>query len=430
MNQITFCIPTAKNEREYIRLLIKSLQENTDLNKHEVLVFVDSDNQNTYDMLLTLKKTIPNLRICKNSNLFPIGGQRNISIMFNAASNDIVCYLQSDMVVGKDFDKHIIDNIREDIVLSCARIEPPLHPSSPDKITKDFGITPETFDFKSFNKFVDTLQLENRPNIEAYFAPFVIYKKTWMDILGGFDTQFRCSREDSDIAVRMNLSKLKTIQNWNACVYHFTCVSSRGQDWYKQNDESNYKNELQLLADQQELKRFIRKWGFFGHYPKPVYDITFNIKLDQYIDFNLLKKIEPYCSRMYISDKNIVEQLIHQLEFESQYYSNIRWNYTDEYWEEVKYLFNLTNFKNRILFNHNIIGDTIIEIKYSDLKQYWNDAQNFIENIQNIIDQTEVGLYDGGFCKIYIHSKNNIAYNHIKCDNINLILNDKEFKFI
>ena len=323
-----------------------------------------------------------------------------------------------------------INNIDENTVLSCARIEPPLHPSSPDKITKDFGTTPETFDFKSFNKFVNILQAENRSNIEAYFAPFAVYKKTWFDVLGGFDTQFRCSREDSDIAFRMSLSGIKTIQNWNTCVYHFTCVSSRGKDWYKQDNESNYKNILQQHADQQEIKRFIRKWGFFGHFPKPVYDITFNIELDQHVDFNILKIIEPYCSRMYVSDKKVAEQLLNQLEFESQYYSNLRWNYTDEHWDKVKYLFNLTNFKERILHSNNIIGDIIIDIKYSHLLQYWDSAKNFIENIHSIVDQNEVGSYDGGFCTMHIHSKNNIMSNHIKCKNIDLILNDKEFNFI
>ena len=133
---------------------------------------------------------------------------------------------------------------------------------------------------------------------------------------------------------------------------------------------------------------------------------------------------------MYVSDKKVAEQLLNQLEFESQYYSNLRWNYTDEHWDKVKYLFNLTNFKERILHSNNIIGDIIIDIKYSHLLQYWDSAKNFIENIHSIVDQNEVGSYDGGFCTMHIHSKNNIMSNYIKCKNIDLILNDKEFNFI
>ncbi len=430
MNKITFCIASAKNEKEYTKLLLKSLKKNTQFDLHEVLIFIDSDNQNTFEDLVGLQTSTPNLKLCKNTSDFPIGSQRNVSIMFDAASNDVVCYLQSDMVVGKDFDKHILNSIKENIVLSCARIEPPLHPSSPDKITKDFGITPETFNFDEFDKFVDILQTENRPNIETYFAPFAIHKKTWFNTLGGFDTQFRCSREDSDIALRMNLSGLKTIQNWNACVYHFTCVSSRGQDWFKSTTESKYKNELQSLADQQELKRFIRKWGFFGHYPNPTYDITFNIELDQYVDFNLLKAIEPYCSRMFLSDENVVNQLVNQLEFEAHYYSNLRWNYTNKHWEKVKYLFNPTDFNTRIRFaDNNVFGDTIINIKYSDIINNWSEIQNLIENIHHIVNNTDLGTYNSGFCIININQKNNINNSLIKHKDITLLL-DKVFNFI
>ena len=112
MNKITFCIASAKNEKEYTKLLLKSLKDNTNINNHEILIFIDSDNQNTYESLVKIKTNeLPNIRIFRNTNKFPIGSQRNVSLMFNAASNDVVCYLQSDMVVGKDFDKHISDTI-------------------------------------------------------------------------------------------------------------------------------------------------------------------------------------------------------------------------------------------------------------------------------------------------------------------------------
>lgn len=431
MKPITFCIATAKNEKEYIKLLIQSLRDHTDLDKHEILVFIDSDNQNTYEMLLNIKKELPNLRIYNNQSGFPLGGQRNITLMFNAASNDIVCYLQSDMVVGKDFDKHVLDNLTdENTVLSCARIEPPLHPASPEKIVKDFGVTPESFDYTAFNEFVDELQAENRPNMVGHFAPFAVYRDAWINKLGGFDTQFRCSREDSDTIIRMELCGLDMIQSWNACVYHFTCVSSRGNDWYEQTKEANYKNALQVQADEQELKRFIRKWGFFGHHPKPVYDITFNIELDQYADFNLLKAIEPYCTRMNLSNKEVAEQLASQLEFDAQYYSNLRWNYTQDHWNKVKHLFNPTNFNKRILSSSEVVGDTIIDMKYSNIVEHWNHVRGLIENVHQIVYSNEEGSYDGDFCTIHIHKKNNLMNSYAKHSDIDLLLNEQTFDFI
>lgn len=427
---ITFCIATAKNERDYIELLLKSLKDNTDVDKHEILIFVDSDNQNTYDMLLEQKAEQPNIRICKNSSTFPIGSQRNVSVMFNAATNDIVCYLQSDMVVGKDFDLHISHNIDEQTVLSCARIEPPLHPASPEKIVMDFGITPDQFQYDAFNRYVVDLQKENKPNIIGHFAPFAIYKNTWLNVLGGFDTQFRCSREDSDTILRMDLCNLNMIQTWNACVYHFTCVSSRGTDWYKSDKDAKYKNELQQLADQQELKRFIRKWGFFGHQPRPVYDIAFDIDLDAYADINLLKYLEPFCSRLYLNSSLVSDQLISQLEFDSIYYSNLRWNYTLDHWNRNRTLFNPTDFTKRVLCDNNVVGDVVVSAKYSTLSSNLStEVASVIENIQSIVDANEVGDFAYGPLQISIKQKVDKSSTYKKVTNLNKLLSS-DYKFI
>lgn len=431
MNPITFCIPTAKNEKEYIKLLLNSLKENTQIHLHEILVFIDTDNQNTYDALLEYKNIIPELKIYKNPNHYPVGGQHNISVMFNAAKNDIVCYLQSDMVVGPNFDEYINNNmISKETILSCARIEPPLHPASPDKIVKNFGITPEEFKKEEFYEYVKDLQKENRSNIEAYFAPFAIFKEVWMDYLGGFDTQFRCSREDSDFHLRANILKLKLTQCWGACVYHFTCVSSRGNNWWEKTSESDYKNELQQLADLQEIKKFIRKWGYFDHHPQPSYNITFNIHLDRFVNFDLLKNIEPYCKKMYLSDANVTNHLISQLEFDTHYYSNLRWNYPHEYWLQIKHLFNNTDFNKRIeylSFDKTPQENIIISFIYSDLVKVWSeDIMHFIKNLNLIIDQNDIGIFN--YSCFTIEIKNKIkTINNLKNDI--LILKDNKFDF-
>lgn len=426
---ITFCIASANNEKEYTKLVLKSLKDHTQVDLHEILIFIDSDNQNTYEALLEYKKDFPDLKICKNDTGYPIGSQRNVSIMFDAAKNDVVCYLQSDMVVGKDFDKHISDNIEENTVLSCARIEPPLHPASPEKIVKDFGIVPEEFNYDEFNKFVDELQKENRPNMIGHFAPFAIYKSAWFDKLGGFDTQFRCSREDSDTILRMELWGLKMMQSWNACVYHFTCVSSRGKDWFKSDTEAKYKNELQQHADHQELKRFIRKWGFFGHDPKPVYDIHFNVNVDRFVDFGLLKFLEPYCKSMTLTDSTVAEQLANQLQFESYYYSNLRLKYTTDHWLNRCHLFNPTNFKEKITSDYKD-ADVVVSFKYSELIQNWNEEMKYlIENIHSVVGANEVGTFAFGPFLIKINNKKDVSESFKRTSNIELLLSDQKFTF-
>jgi GT2 family glycosyltransferase len=431
---ISFCINTANNEKDYVLLLIKSLKENTQIDKHEILVFVDTDNQNTYEALLEVKKDLPNLRVCKNPNPHPVWCQRNISILFDTAQNELICYLQSDMVVGLDFDKHISSNIEsKNTVLCCARIEPPLHPASPEKIVKSFGSSPDDFQYEDFKVFVADLQKENRPNIWGHFAPFVVYKSTWIEQLGGFDTQFRSSREDSDLIIRMGLCGLDLVQSWNACVYHFTCVSSRGKDWFTNQKSAQIKNELQNKADAQELKRFIRKWGFFGHHAQPIYNITFELELDRHVDINLLKFLEPYCKQFILSDPSVVEKLISEINFESSYYNNLRWGYPYEYWLQKQHLFNPTDHSKRIISSQTPEipkGDVIVTIKYSELVDQWSsDVQNIIENINKIVGMNDIGDFEFGPLKISIQNKNNLMNSYKKINNLPILLEDQEFIF-
>lgn len=416
---ITFCINTANNEKDYILLLLNSLKDHTQIELHEVLVFVDTDNQNTYEALLDFKSKMPTLKVCKNPDQFPVWYQRNISILFEAAQNDIVCYLHSDMVVGKDFDKHICDNLQsENTILCCARIEPPLHPPSPEKVVKDFGITPAEFRYDSFNEYVEELQAESRPNQWGHMVPFVLYKSAWFDVLGGFDTQFRNSREDGDMITRMGLCGFDLVQCWNACVYHFTCVSSRGKDWYASEKEAQLKNQLQGLADLQEHKRYIRKWGAFGLFAQPVFDVTFDVNLDRVVDLQLLKFIEPYGKRLYVNNSAIADQLISQLTFESDYYNNLRWGHTHEYWKTVQHLHNPTDFKKRVLRSgEEREGDIIITCKYSEFADQWSDdVRYFVENLHRIIEENEVGEFAYGPFHINIKQKVNLMHNNKKME--------------
>jgi glycosyltransferase involved in cell wall biosynthesis len=218
MKSISFCIASAKNEKYYTLGVLDSLKRNTQFDNHEVLIFIDSDNQNTYEALLEYRQNKPNIKIYRNTTNFPIGSQRNVSIMFAQATKDIVIYLQSDMVVCPNFDKHFIEALDNNSkrVVSAARIEPPIHPASPEKIVKDFGLTPEEFKYDEFISFTKELQAENRPLMDGHFAPFGCYKQTYFDYMGGFDTQFRCSREDSDFIIRLKATGLDTVQTWNA----------------------------------------------------------------------------------------------------------------------------------------------------------------------------------------------------------------------
>ena len=439
MTGISFCIETAKNEKDYTFSLLKSLEDNTKLDNHEIVIFIDSDNQKTYEALLKYQKGKNNVKIHRNETGFPIGSQRNVSIMFDKATKDVVIYLQSDMVVCPDFDKHFLkalDN-NKNRVISAARIEPPLHQPSPEKIVKDFGLNPTDFKYKEFCKFTKDLQKEKRPLMDGHFAPFGSFKSTYFDIMGGFDTQFRCSREDSDFIIRLKAGNVETLQTWDASVYHYTCVSSRGTDWYKDDSQAEIKNQWQSYADQEELKRFIRKWGYFGHDYRPKYDVTLFIDINTAPNLGLLASIEPYFSKVIINEEAVKDALIDLANFDSYYYANKRWGYTQEHWNSIRSKFMGPYFKDRILFNKNPKQSDfdvfVTTDMYSLIKNHKDkENQDFVTNSNIILGQllnNEVckGKYTIGGFEIYVNKLNDINKSHL--DNKQYLFNTSEFLF-
>ena len=416
---LTFCINTAKNEINHIKLLFKSLDINLSRKDYDIIVFVDSDNQNTTEWLLTQKNIFKNLKIVKNPNPIPVGYQRNINLMFEMATTDIVSYIQSDMVVSKNYDLNILKNLNENIIISSTRIEPPLHPQSPERITYDFGLDPTNFNFELFQKISE----EHKQNklTDFWFAPFTLHKKVWNEI-GGHDTLFRRSREDSDILYRMCLKGIQFKQDWNAIVYHFTCTSSRGKDWWKQ--ENQEKTQLQSFADRIELIRFLKKWGKFKHDTfKNKDDFKYNIS----VNFKNTKNKEKFILENYflfnkisIDNKDCYNFL--KKEYESQQDpANKLFNISDETWSKLKSSYRVIEFED-IFSLSNINDDVVINFDLNHLNQ---TTFQYLHNMQNILKdslyENDTGEFDLENCMFV---KVNKLINRL---NDNIIVNNPPF---
>jgi hypothetical protein len=158
-------------------------------------------------------------------------------------------------------------------IVSLTRIEPPLHPSGPEKLVKDFGTEPENFDsvqLESFSKrFAHEIELfgnkvdknlSPEKTTNGVFAPWCF----WVDefkAMNGHDWLYRPqSKEDSSFFNRFQLKFGKNCfkQTWKGFVYHLTCRGSRfnpnltkiGQnspEWEEHNIKSH--------------RNFIRMWG-------------------------------------------------------------------------------------------------------------------------------------------------------------------------
>jgi hypothetical protein len=85
------------------------------------------------------------------------------------------------------------------------------------------------------------------------------------------------------------------IQTWQANVYHFTCVSSRGKNWFDENNQkAKDRVELQKIADGIEIRRFLKKWGVFNHGEQKLkkMDIDLVIKDDKQLNPLFVAQLE------------------------------------------------------------------------------------------------------------------------------------------
>ena len=67
MNKITFCIPSKSNLR-YLKTCIPSIRENAYRKDHDIIIFVDSDEDGTIEWLKQVKDQY-NLKYYVNPNL-------------------------------------------------------------------------------------------------------------------------------------------------------------------------------------------------------------------------------------------------------------------------------------------------------------------------------------------------------------------------
>ncbi len=418
MKKISFCINTAKNELNHIKLLFNSLKENLSNTTHEIIVFVDSDNQGTSDWLIEQKEIFPNLKILQNTLPICYGYARNINEMFKFASNEIVSYLQSDMVISKNYDIDILKNLEDNMILCSTRIEPPLHGNSGEKHTYDFGTDPTNFDLNKFNEYAESIK-ENKIT-EYFFAPFTLYKHVWLSI-GGHNTLYRRSREDSDILIRLVLNDVKIKQTWNALVYHFTCTSSRGPEWFnKENKKAQERVQLQQQADYIEMHRIIRNWGKFQHNTTKLksYNISaiiHNINNEQ--SLHTLFNIESAFHKVYVDQENIIS--LAQTVYDNMHVpANDLLSISKEDWQTYQYMYNQTTAKDRIfLLNDSIQNDDII-IEFDISKCTTDHIINFISKLQYIIENTsEEGLFEHDIFKIKINKHIDRASEKIQISN-------------
>lgn len=301
MDKITFCIPS-KNNLRYLKTCIPSIRKNAFRPDHDIIVFVDSDNDGTVEWLRENKDKYEityfvNPKLGKE--LYGIGKAYDYCI--DKSTTAAFMIFHADMILGKNADLQAWNQLQKRTVVCSTRIEPPLHPNAGEKILMDFGVWPEEFKEEAFDKFVAR---ENNSSevTEGIFAPWMMFKEDFLT-LGGHDPILKSAREDSDIFNRMLLAGFSFIQPWSSLVYHFT--GRGGQFQHGSVGEKKDEEWQQLMHN--STREFIRKWGSNVRHTSlmkpivlPKYNIGYAIKG---CNLHLLDLLEPWCDRIYIDDE-------------------------------------------------------------------------------------------------------------------------------
>ena len=301
MEKITFCIPSKSNLR-YLKTCIPSIRNNAHRKDHDIIVFVDSDEDGTVEWLEAVKDQY-NLTYYVNpylgERLFGIGKAYDYCI--EHSTTDIFMIFHADMMLGIDADLNAFKHLKNKTVVCSTRVEPPIHPNAGEKILQHFGMWPEEFQTKEFNEFVET-QLSSDKVTEGIFAPWMMYKDEFLSI-GGHDPRLHSAREDSDVFNRLLLGGFEFKQPWNSLVSHLTGRGGQFQHGKVTQDETQKSDEWRKLMNN-STREFIRKWkSIVKHTPlmkpivSPVYDIGIQIVNS---NENLLGAVEPWGHNVYI----------------------------------------------------------------------------------------------------------------------------------
>ncbi len=305
-------IQPGRNNLKYLKWSYDSIRKNQGKHEVEICVADDASTDGTWGWCVEMMGKDPNFKALKWDGPKRVGHTILYDRLINEiATNDLCMIYHADMYLCPGALDAVEKEMKEKTIVSLTRIEPPLHPDGPEKVLLDCGVEPEEFKEDYLIQYIKERveQFSEVPTTEGIFAPWAFYKKDFQEI-GGHDPLYAPqSKEDSDIFNRFQLNGVKFTQTWEGFVYHMTCRGSRRNTVDKA--KNIYEDSPEWLEQNQKSTRnFIRKWGHFvKHDPlmKPIippkYDIGFIVKN---CNDSLLYALEPWCSTIYIEDKEQV----------------------------------------------------------------------------------------------------------------------------
>jgi glycosyltransferase involved in cell wall biosynthesis len=388
--RVTFIIP-CRNNLKYLKQAVNSIEDCYG-DTHNIVILDDASNDGTWEWIASLNKSY--IKTYRNGSNERVGHTILYDIGISLAETPVVTILHSDMIVTQNYVGNMLKNLTPLSVVSATRIEPPLHPPGPEKYVEDFGMEPETFDDRAFQKFVyEAEYINENKTTNGIFAPWMLYKEDFRN-MGGHDKLFApMELEDSDIFNRFHLCDYKLIQSRDAFVYHMTCRGSRFKDgieiervidlpdgtkWYKPKDSEEY-----TKLRQNKFREWWRKWHTNVLHDELMMPIVPNRYDTSFVVYNcnqqLLEILEPWCDNIYVD-----------CDFGTYVAS-----------EENKSMFKISDKVHKI-------GDLMrgtVQILFDGAKLNNEHYNQFIVNVPFIINQTDsIGSFEWDIFQIHLLS--------------------------
>ena len=308
--KISFIVPSYNNLR-YLKSAYHSIRTWED-EDHEIVVLDDASVDGTVDWLKSLDD--PNLIIWENETGKRLGHTITYDIGVDLCTSEVFSIFHADMFIGPNYVQNLVKHLDKQKVVAATRIEPPLHPSGREKITRDFGMWPEDFREDDFIKFVREEQERSKDETtKGIFAPWAMYKEDFLRI-GGHDPLFApFPYEDSDIFQRFVIAGYDVLQSRDSLVYHLTC---RGHKW-TDNKIIGKVDDTWEEAEKNARKNFLRKWGCWVmnddyHYPIIVPKYNTCLIADNVESVEQLDNLEPWFCHTVIDSFDLVAQYLYR----------------------------------------------------------------------------------------------------------------------
>ena len=238
---ISLIIPTYRNPK-YLDLCLKSAIEQQ-WNDNEIIVAVDGFIEESQEVLDKYKDNIKVLDLGSNQ-----GMQSALNLAVMNATNEKILIVNDDNVFCTKWDI-VASKVPQGEVWTLNQIEP-TGPGIFNFQVKDFGRTPEEFDYKGFIEHEMTTK-QNHLTDKGGIFPFTMYKKDYM-IVGGFDTLYKspfiC---DWDFFLKLDLNGIVFKRTHEACLYHFGSTATK----------NGKEGEMFKSTEQPAAQLFMYKWG-------------------------------------------------------------------------------------------------------------------------------------------------------------------------